>query len=177
MAYTDPITVSIGDVGHAADWNTYIRDNFRALLRYGKVKASDTSRASNTTTSADPDLTFPIAASEIFVVKFFLRVSFNSTGRMKLHVHAPSGATGSWGFWFVGTANTVFPSDGSVGTLGTDQSTGAAVGTGTYSPMEVQAHVINSTTAGNVEFWWAQATSDVGATIVRAGSFEIADRI
>jgi hypothetical protein len=33
MAYIDPITVSPGDIGNAAEWNTYIRDNFKALSR------------------------------------------------------------------------------------------------------------------------------------------------
>jgi hypothetical protein len=31
VAYTDPITIAPGDTGHAADWNTYLRDNVRAL--------------------------------------------------------------------------------------------------------------------------------------------------
>jgi len=31
MAYTDPITIAPGDTGHAADWNTYLRDNMRAM--------------------------------------------------------------------------------------------------------------------------------------------------
>jgi hypothetical protein len=33
VAYTDPITISPGDTGHAADWNTYVRDNFTSLGR------------------------------------------------------------------------------------------------------------------------------------------------
>lgn len=31
MGWTDPITVNVGDVAHAADWNTYIRDNEKAI--------------------------------------------------------------------------------------------------------------------------------------------------
>jgi hypothetical protein len=35
MAYIDPITVSPGDIGNAAEWNSYIRDNFQSLGRDG----------------------------------------------------------------------------------------------------------------------------------------------
>ncbi len=34
MAYTTVVTKAVGDVGLAADWNTYVRDNFDATVNW-----------------------------------------------------------------------------------------------------------------------------------------------
>lgn len=42
MAYGDPVTHATGDVFPAADWNTYVRDNFRALHDLSTIASANT---------------------------------------------------------------------------------------------------------------------------------------
>lgn len=49
MAYTDPPTVATGQVMQASDWNTYIRDNMRAMNRWTSYTPVWTASSTNPT--------------------------------------------------------------------------------------------------------------------------------
>lgn len=134
-------------------------------------KTSDTTRTASTTITADPALSFSMAANTKYYVR--VRVFFDTT------------AAGDFKFRHVGPASPtlvrlrrthIIPSATAFAGIAVDQAFSAAdvamAGTGTNGGyVEIEGVVHNGANAGTFSFSWAQNTSDAGNTIVRAGSY------
>jgi len=174
VAYTDPITISPGDTGHAADWNTYIRDNLRASEHVIAFKSSDTSTSSDIILNDDPHLTFAIAA--------------NAVWRVTVHMMVVSAATPGWSFDINGPAGMVVSYSGVYNTFSSNvltmfQTTGLAQNTQLYTAdtaiktFVIPSITVNGGTAGTWALRWSQANSSATTTTLKAYSCLIGARI
>jgi hypothetical protein len=133
-------------------------------------KTSDTTRTANTTITADPALSFALAANTKYFVR--VRVFFDTT------------AAGDFKFRHTGSASPtlvrlrrahVVPGATAFAGIAVDQAFSASdvavAGTGTNGGYVEIEGVIHNLNAGTFAFAWAQNTSDAGNTSVRAGSY------
>jgi hypothetical protein len=139
-----------------------------------KRKSADESVTSSTTLQNDNDLSFAIAASEIFAVMFVLFVDDASNGSADLKVgfSVPASCTVKWSIDGYNNASNSWNSE-----VTTEAS---SANTELLSPqlrVVVHALVVNSTNAGTVQLQWAQKTSNGSAVTVRAGSHLIANKL
>lgn len=134
---------------------------------YVKSLTSDISTTSNVQLSTN--LSFPIAANEIWTVEFNIMGGCASSGGIRITINAPSGATGGGGV--LGSNNNVYNSQGIVvGTLS------LAFGqSNTTLPQRIYVTVRNGITSGNVVFSFASASSGQ-TSILRANSYMIATK-
>ena len=165
MAYTDPITVNVGDTGHAADWNTYIRDNFRASVHPLAYKSAD-EPVTSTTLQNDDHLFFAMGANDIWYVNFGLLVNdaSSSTADIKLAFTFPSGSIALY---------TVYPDN--AGALNWFEwrvsGTSAAINaTNVDRFVSITGVATNGATPGNLQLQWAQNVSNASAVTMKKGS-------
>lgn len=125
------------------------------------VKSGDEARTSNTTLTDDTELSFVIGANETWVA--YLTLYFTGgAGNAKITVTVPSGATGNyqdtqWNF--------------------TVQDFGvvdAITFSGGVAIVFVEIAVVNSSTAGTVHLQWAQNSSNITSSILKAFSSLVA---
>jgi uncharacterized membrane protein len=135
-------------------------------------KSADQQLTSTTTLVDDADLQFAIAPKEVWVATYYLRGS-SATASIKFALAAPSGATVRYlVFSATGTTVGVTQIDTNGGT-GTNQPNS----NGATSSVTIQATVENGNVAGAVNLRWAQNTTSSLATIIKAGSFLVANRV
>lgn len=133
-------------------------------------KASDTTRSSNTTLSADPDLQFSMAASTKYAFRARVFFDTNATADFKWRHVGPASPT------LVRIHRvTVNPNATAFSANATDTAFSAAdiahTGTGTNGGyIEIEGVVHNGGNADTFSFQWAQNTSS-GSTSVLAGSY------
>ena len=166
--YTAPRTWTDGELVTASIMNTHVRDNEVFLKEgVGRVTA-DISVTSSTAYVDGTGLSFAIGASETWGAILPISFSISGGGDLKTTYSVPSGATGhQWGD--LGVIESVRQ------TVAGDAiwaSPGTAVYAGTMHVL-----VVNSTTAGTVQFRFAQNTSDATATTLQQNSFIVAHRI
>jgi hypothetical protein len=128
-------------------------------------KASDTTRNSNTTTSADPDLQFSLAASTNYAIRIVVKYRSTAAGDFKWSLTGPASPTEVYGAEVganTGATNTFEAYPTNVARL--SGNSGATV-------MIIDVTVENGANAGTFSFDWAQNTSDAGPTAVKAGSY------
>ena len=180
MPWTDPKTWSPGETLTAANFNTHIRDNLNYVNTQHKYKTGDTSSTS-TTLANDPDLVWAVAANEVWLVQTFLLIDSNPTAGYKCTWTVPSGATIKWaglmdiagtGIFWMGDTN----SSGTALKNATETQTYASAAAASVWGVQINGIVTVSTTAGNVQFQFAQGTAS-GTTITKAGSLLIAHRV
>ncbi len=121
-------------------------------------KSADESVTSSTTLQNDNHLLLPVVANATYDLFLLCVFSGSTTGDIKFAWSVPSGTVLRWG------DQTGFSG------LATDTDVYSAQGSGTQVCFQIWATVVTSSTAGNVQFQWAQNTSDATATIVRANS-------
>jgi hypothetical protein len=146
----------------------------QSMLPKQAWKTTDTSRASTTTTTSDPDLQIPVDADTLWDFEMFLYytgpVGGGGITALKINLVVPSGATG------------VFSGDGmasDVAGYANDQHLGFASGANVAfsapntlpASLMVKGTVDIGSTAGTVGLSWAQNNSSATATIVKAGSY------
>ncbi|MFE9764609.1 hypothetical protein ACFYPC_08780 [Streptomyces sp. NPDC005808] len=135
--------------------------------------------ASSSTMQNDDELFVAVEASAVYRVELFLLSDSGTAGRLKIGWAAPSGASLAWAVLGPTTAestNTAIASlnmqtrtTTEVASLGGSTSTGVlALAFGT---------LIVGSTAGNLQFQWAQNALSVTNTNVRAGSHLLLTRI
>lgn len=138
-------------------------------------KPSDTLRASTTTTTDDPHLTFNAEANSAYFIQLFLFISSTNTADFKCAWTVPSGAAGLR--WVLGEA--VGGTDYATTTMRTSAhqpGTDVAIGghsTTLFSGVQETCVFTTGATAGPITFKWAQNTSDANQTGVRLGSIMI----
>jgi hypothetical protein len=136
------------------------------------IKPADTSRASNTTLSNDPDLVFTNVGVGTYLFDGLLRytgITFSTgPGDIKLGF-AFSGSLSASG-WVPNTfvSNAANNVDVVCSNFGTSRVEGT-YGTGTDVGASVRGYLV-VTAAGTMSLQWAQNTSNATATTMRAGS-------
>jgi hypothetical protein len=143
-------------------------------------KTANTSRASTTTATADPHLTFTVAANTTYTLSGFLVYDGLDTADLKFGFTAPAGATGSW---WPGAADSsmnalAFAARwGALTDVTSSVMTVGAQGAGTILAAAPKGLVITSGTPGTFSLVWAQGSSSATATILRAHSWLRLDRM
>lgn len=138
-------------------------------------KATATSRASDATPTADPDLQLAVAANAVYVMEgciFYAADGGASQGRINMDWSAPAGATGTWTGTLIDLSTTAEPAlmRGLASDLTAARSSGA-YGTATDVGVMLSGLLVTAGTAGTYAFLWSQLTSDVTGTIVREHSW------
>lgn len=130
------------------------------------MKTSDTTRNTNTTTSADPALQFSLLASTTYAIRIVVKLRSTAAGDFKWGLAGPSSPTEVYGGAL--SATTI----GGAGTFEAYPTNVALVGAaaGAYS-LVIELTVENGANAGTLSFDWAQNTSDAGPTTVKSGSY------
>ncbi|MFE7029439.1 hypothetical protein ACFU9Y_03950 [Streptomyces sp. NPDC057621] len=121
-------------------------------------KTADQSKTSTTTLGNDTHLVVPVVANATYALFLLCIFSGSTTGDIKFDWAVPSGTVLRWA-----------DQTGASG-LNTDVDVYSAPGGTTQVAFQIWATVVTSSTAGNVQFRWAQNASDATATIVRANS-------
>ncbi len=135
-----------------------------------KRKASDTSRASTTTVSDDPDLLFAVGANEVW--DFTAIINFtetNATPDLKYTFAGPSGSTVTFaGAWYnVNSGLSALIAGTAGGTTNTVDFVTAA------APLQlvISGKCTNGATPGNLSFQWAQNVSNANNVTAITGSY------
>ena len=130
-------------------------------------KASDTSRASTTTLTADPDLVIAVPASGTYFFNGYLNYEGGTGGSSDLNIEFSS----------VGTLRYHMPYEGAGGSanVGNTNSGGTQVamrsqGAGVLCGAQIAGSIITPS-SGSITLLWAQNTSSATATIMHAGSW------
>lgn len=178
MAWTTPRTWVTSEVVTAATMNVHIRDNFNALRTVYKVKAADESVTSSVTLQNDDDLFFPVAANEswVFEILGWWTQAVGSSGGFKWTCTGPTGSSGAYGALLSDGSSVQGIMDSERRSLGTTNSISPPSFT-LQCGMHFWGHILNGSTAGNLNFQWAQSSSSGNATRVLADSFLIAHLI
>jgi hypothetical protein len=167
LPWTAPKTWSVGETLTASNFNTHIRDNMNAVLSYRKMKAADETVNTSATLQDDNDLFFSGLVGESWGVTVALNVNSGTTPDFKTNWNKPAGATAKHAtFYSNPTASQPWTSSDLV--FATDA---------TEQLIVIYAAIVIGGTAGTVTFQWAQNTSNASNTIVRAGSFMVAERM
>lgn len=134
--------------------------------------------SASTTMQNDDELFASVAASATYAVMLHLFHDADVTGDIKIGWSGPTGATMNWGAVVAHvnetSSGTVTAVSMQTRLISETQDIGGGASTGTYSV--VHGTLITSTTAGTLNFQWAQRVSSATATNVRAGSMLILHR-
>lgn len=135
-----------------------------------KRKSADQS-APSTSLVTDTDLTVPVVANAVYAVSFRGVFAATTTADIKVTwLNLPAGSSFTW------TGSSSLSGTGSVFSDGvTDIWSGNGIG----SPRSFwyDGLLVMSTTAGNLQFQFAQNTSDATATVMKAGSWMRVERV
>lgn len=182
MAWTNPRDWTAGEVVTAAIMNTHLRDNLLSIFnggvsgtpgwfKFGRM-TSDQTKNANTTLINLTNLTFTVAANEVWIFLCLLRTATNQTANIKFDSTVPSGAAGIHG---VIQQNTTAQQGTAGTTIGTIT---VGVGDNTFGlSMLYWGVVVNGANAGAVQAQFAQNTSNASNTVVYTHSSIIAVRI
>ena len=145
------------------------------------LKENDTARASNDTSTSDPELILPLQPNERWLGQFVIWYTGEADGDLKTHLEIPAGATGRWGVSGIVIAATTFSGDITVEST-TDFDSGTPISVGgpeaAADAMLIIPFVVTvGATAGNLSLFWAQRVSDVTATTIRANSYIQAQKL
>lgn len=116
-------------------------------------------------------LTSPVAASQTQKIRAWIPFTVGATGGIRAQIVVPAGGT-----LFNATIklyNNVAPSLTTAAQAASAAFTNALANAGT-SWLEIEATIVNGTTAGNIDIQMAQNTSDpLSLTILRGGSMDV----
>lgn len=145
-------------------------------------KSADQSIASSTANTNDNALLVPVAANAKYIVSGMLLYSAHSSADIKIGWSGPSDATFDWIIHAQTTATGGVASNGVVvdrqvignsafplGGFGAENTT--------YMTAPLTGRLVTSSTAGTLQLNWAQQTSNGTASIMRAGSWLMLNRV
>lgn len=135
-----------------------------------KTKAADESVANSDTLQDDDDLIFPIGPNQTWVARWSIYATFLATGGAKVALAVPAGGASL----FIARMQVDVDSFAAIAS-----GEGSAVnltgnGSDAFGFIELDATIVNGSTAGNVKLQWAQSTSDATATVFKAKSSMVA---
>ena len=174
--------IAVADGGTGASTAAAARTNLGALGTTGLSsvefirKAADETIDTSSTLQNDDDFVVALAASEVVAFELVLFINSGSTPDFKFAFTVPSGAVLTWG---IGSSVMMNTSETAVGSA-TETASGTAIalaGQAARRLVTVSGLVVNSTTAGNLQFQWAQNTSDAGSTKIEARSYMLVMRV
>lgn len=146
-------------------------DELNALLPVLSYKTGDTSRASTTTASADPDLVVALDANSLYEWVLVVRASGNG-GDIKIAFTAPSGASMVQRTSHGPDLGTADATNTNVRmTSGHAAATELSYGLTTANCLVMERGLLDTSSAGNLTMLWAQDSSNVNATTVESGSY------
>lgn len=163
-------TPAANGVLHAAD--------VAQLLPRRAVKPSNVAIASNTTLQNDSALLLSVDASAEYEITGKIIYTQGVTGQLKMGWSAPTGAVMDW--TAVGLASSVTAAASGSIDVTTWTITASPVVGGTNAvtvAAHIFGHLTTSTTAGTLQFKWAQSVSSATGVTVFAGSYLIARQI
>jgi hypothetical protein len=137
------------------------------------IKTNDQSIVSSTTPANDSQLVLPVLANATYEMDLdLIYAAVASTGMLKLAWSGPTGAVMGWCTYGLATTSTT--SSGSITmahqAIGDNPVLGSAAANTTNVHCNPRGILTTSTTAGSLQFMWAQGASNASATIVKAGS-------
>ncbi len=172
---TGPAKVTTaGDIVYATGASAFARlglGDFAANSQNPKyvTKTADESVTSSTAYQDDDDLLLAVGANEVWLVEAIILIKSNSTANFKLKWTVPSGAT-AYHFLLVRSAGGSFSGD-----LESATSPRSAEGLDATiahpAPALIRLIITTSGTSGDLQFQWAQDTSNGTATQVLKGSY------
>lgn len=162
----------------AGEWVPVAPSGSGALVQVAKIKSADEDIANNTLQD-DNHLTFPIAASEIWVVEYHLYAACASNSPdIKMALGVPVGATTIWGIAGLddGATNTASSKRQSHASAALSSGIPASSVADTY--INFVGTIENGANAGTVALQWAQNSTSAGnPTKVKRGSWMIATKV
>jgi hypothetical protein len=165
-----PPTWAVGQVLDSADFNTW-------AVGLRVIKTAGTSRTSNTTPTADPDLAVSLAASASYQIYLTVEYNGGTNGSADAQFGLTySGTAASGYYWMLRHQITSLTlNDVLVTSFGTQTNVGT---NGTGSPVHwLCTGGINTTTSGTLSFVWCQNSSSGTALTIMSGSNMICQRI
>ncbi|MFH9765211.1 hypothetical protein ACH4N4_30240 [Streptomyces microflavus] len=143
-------------------------------------KPSNTSRTSTTSATADPHLTFTLAANTTYTLSGLLVYDAHDAADLKFGFTGPAGTTGSW--WPGGPDSSMnalaySPRWGAITDVTSSTMVVGAQGSGTILACQPTGLVITSGTPGTFSLVWAQNASNATATVLRTHSWLRLDRM
>lgn len=162
-----------GQVLTASDVNTW-------FVPTTAIKSGDTSRASNTTPTADPDLVAAVAANAIYSLEVMLIYhGASAAGYIQFEFTVPAGATVQANEVYNQTSGGV--NNGPVNPLLTAGQLQTAIpwtgGTGLDYSAQVKGVINTAATPGSLTLLWSQNISNATATTLKQNSFMALRRI
>lgn len=136
-------------------------------------KTSDQTVTSSATLVNDTELVVPVVANAKYILTGMIIYRAAATPQIRTTWAVPAGATMLWNPGALSSSVTATP-DGSINRAVYDLSVVPALGC-SGAAQSVVAHatgrVVTTATAGNLQFQWAQATSNATGTVVKSGSW------
>lgn len=137
-------------------------------------KTADTARASTTTLTDDPELTFELAASSVYLLDGWVKYTATATADIVIDWTIPSGCLGEWTGHGPGLTATAATTDGYLiraDSSDISQSRNYA-GIGSASDVGILiSGTIRTSSAGTYAMQWAQNATDTIATTVYTDSW------
>ncbi len=152
-----------------------------SMLPITAVKTADTSRASTTTASADPELQVTVEANGDYVFHACIRYSGETAADFKMQFTTPGGGSdsGVWGAnYMVDVALTDDESvKSSIRTPLNSSRSIACISPSTSMMIMISGRIRMGGTGGIFSMDWAQNTSNASATVVSADSWMSLTRV
>lgn len=167
-SFSNLTSISAPSAGLVINGNVQVNGSFSASGTGNSRtvrKTADQSVTSSTTLVNDSHLVLSVVANATYTLFLMCVFSGGTTGDIKFSWGVPSGTVLRW-----------VDQTGTSG-LAADLDVYSAPGGTTQVGFQIWATVVTSGTAGNIQFRWAQNTSDATATIVRANSHLCLDRV
>ncbi|MGW4803010.1 hypothetical protein [Kitasatospora sp. NPDC004272] len=126
----------------------------------------------------DSDLFLPVLANSVYIVHAVLFLLGDTSGDFRVKFAAPTGATFSWSA--IGQPTTASSNAGSVNTIRQQVGDQADFGTvtGTVATVAVIDGLLRvSSTAGNLQMQWSQATANANPTTLLTDSYMSMERV
>lgn len=173
MAWTLPRTWVSGELVDDTIMNTHVRDNLLVIGEHAYTpKASDQNKASDTVVANDSALVMAVGTSQTWEWRARIFVAVGAGG-LQYRWDVPASATGDY---FVqsalGSAGAAIFKDEAQAYGSLKSQAGAIADGGHFFGILTTAG-----TSGNLSFAWAQNSSNVANTTIKAGSYIIARRI
>lgn len=155
---TDTNALKIGDGSTAFDSLSAIGGGGATVLT--AVKTANETKTLDTTFADDADLVIPMAANKLYELRVFILQNSDAATDFKWRINGPTGALAK----FSGSAGT------SIGFSGFG-TTNSVNGAGADRIGIYNGQVTTDSTAGDLQFQWAQLTSGAGTTTLKQGSY------
>ncbi|MFF4779403.1 hypothetical protein ACFY05_41970 [Microtetraspora fusca] len=164
-------TWTVGEVLTSADLNRY------AVQQAFVIKAADKSIASNTVLQDDDHLFLALAANTRYLIESMIRYNgLSGPVDFKVGWSAPAGATFDWVCDGL-DPNVTGPTGGVSRNRLTLADTASAATISADAFILARGVLTTAAVAGNLQFRWAQDSSNSNALVVRAGSLLQATRL